>query len=76
MKIFILGVDGFIGHSLAHRILTTTDWEIVGLDRFQGRVSPLFDYANFSFRRSSPNPAGCPSYRRVAVDPACLNASD
>ncbi len=32
MKILILGVNGFIGNALTHRILTTTDWEVFGLD--------------------------------------------
>ena len=51
MKILILGIDGFIGHSLAHRILTTTDWHIVGLDRFGNRVKPLLDHPRFYFRQ-------------------------
>ena len=32
MKVLILGVNGFIGNALTHRILTTTDWEVYGLD--------------------------------------------
>ncbi|MCL2760787.1 MAG: bifunctional UDP-4-keto-pentose/UDP-xylose synthase [Desulfuromonadales bacterium] len=32
MKILILGVNGFIGNALTHRILNTTDWEVYGLD--------------------------------------------
>ena len=32
MKILILGVNGFIGNALTRRILTTTDWEVYGLD--------------------------------------------
>ncbi|MCX8023359.1 MAG: bifunctional UDP-4-keto-pentose/UDP-xylose synthase [Syntrophorhabdaceae bacterium] len=32
MKILILGVNGFIGNSLASRILTDTDWEVYGMD--------------------------------------------
>ena len=32
MKVLILGVNGFIGNALTHRILTTTDWEVFGLD--------------------------------------------
>lgn len=32
LKILILGVNGFIGSSLVERILTTTDWEIYGMD--------------------------------------------
>lgn len=32
MKILILGVNGFIGNSLAARILSDTDWEVYGMD--------------------------------------------
>jgi nucleoside-diphosphate-sugar epimerase len=32
MKVLILGVNGFIGNALTHRIITTTDWEVFGLD--------------------------------------------
>ncbi len=32
MKILILGVNGFIGNSLASRILQDTDWEVYGMD--------------------------------------------
>jgi len=32
LKVLILGVNGFIGNALTHRILTTTDWEVYGLD--------------------------------------------
>lgn len=32
MKILILGVNGFIGNSLAGRILQDTDWEVYGMD--------------------------------------------
>ena len=32
MKILILGVNGFIGNSLATRILQERDWEVYGMD--------------------------------------------
>ncbi|OPY69124.1 MAG: Bifunctional polymyxin resistance protein ArnA [Syntrophorhabdaceae bacterium PtaU1.Bin034] len=32
MRILILGVNGFIGNSLATRILENTDWEVYGMD--------------------------------------------
>lgn len=32
MKVLILGVNGFIGNALTHRILATTGWEVFGLD--------------------------------------------
>lgn len=51
MKIFITGVDGFIGHHLTQRILTTTDWQVVGLDIFGNRVKPLLKYPQFHFHQ-------------------------
>jgi UDP-4-amino-4-deoxy-L-arabinose formyltransferase/UDP-glucuronic acid dehydrogenase (UDP-4-keto-hexauronic acid decarboxylating) len=32
LRILILGVNGFIGNSLAGRILESTDWEVYGMD--------------------------------------------
>jgi nucleoside-diphosphate-sugar epimerase len=32
LKILILGINGFIGNSLAERILTSTDWDVYGMD--------------------------------------------
>ncbi len=32
LKVLILGVNGFIGNALTERFLTTTDWEVFGLD--------------------------------------------
>jgi nucleoside-diphosphate-sugar epimerase len=32
LKILILGINGFIGNSLASRILSQTDWEVYGMD--------------------------------------------
>lgn len=51
MKVFITGVDGFIGNSLARRILTTTDWQVIGLDIFQNRVQSLLEYPQFQFHQ-------------------------
>lgn len=32
MKVLILGINGFIGNSLAARILAETDWDVYGMD--------------------------------------------
>jgi nucleoside-diphosphate-sugar epimerase len=48
-KILILGVNGFIGHHLSKRILTTTDWEIHGMDMQSDRVADLLDDPRFHF---------------------------
>ncbi len=48
-KILILGVNGFIGHHLSHRILETTEWEVYGMDMQCDRVSELLDHDRFHF---------------------------
>jgi nucleoside-diphosphate-sugar epimerase len=30
-NVLILGVNGFIGHHLSNRILSTTDWRVFGM---------------------------------------------
>ena len=48
-KVLILGVNGFIGHHLSHRIIKTTDWEVYGMDMYQERVAELLDEPRFHF---------------------------
>ena len=44
-KVLITGGAGFIAHHIIYRILTTTDWEIVSLDRldYSGNLNRLAD---------------------------------
>ena len=49
MKVLILGVNGFIGHSLTARILKDTDWEVFGMDLGSDRVSEYLDHKRFRF---------------------------
>ncbi len=49
LKVLILGVNGFIGHHLTHRIIETTDWEVYGMDMQSGRVSPWMKHPRFHF---------------------------
>src|SRR3954471_18317970 len=49
MKILILGVNGFIGHHLSHRIMADTDWEVFGMDMQSDRVTDLLDEKRFRF---------------------------
>ncbi len=49
MKILILGVNGFIGNSLTHRILTTTDWEVFGMDMSRDKLEHSLDNPRFHF---------------------------
>ena len=49
MKILILGVNGFIGNSLAARILAETDWEIYGMDIRDDKLEGCLGHERFHF---------------------------
>jgi nucleoside-diphosphate-sugar epimerase len=49
MKVLILGVNGFIGNALTRRILTTTDWEVFGLDVGSDRITEFLSDRRFRF---------------------------
>lgn len=48
-KILILGVNGFIGHHLSKRILSTTDWQVYGMDMNTDRIDDLLGDPRFHF---------------------------
>jgi nucleoside-diphosphate-sugar epimerase len=48
-RILILGVNGFIGHHLSHRIIAGTDWEVYGMDMQTERISALLTQPRFHF---------------------------
>ena len=48
-KILILGVNGFIGHHLSHRILRETDWQVFGMDMQDDRIAELRGHTRFTF---------------------------
>ena len=50
-KILILGVNGFIGHHLARRILSATQWQITGMDIGSDKITPLLKNKNFIFQK-------------------------
>jgi len=49
MKIFILGVNGFIGSNLSEHVLRATDWEISGMDLHSDKLAGCFRNKRFSF---------------------------
>lgn len=49
MKIFILGVNGFMGHALVTRILKTTSWSVTGVDLVSTRLTDLLPHPRFNF---------------------------
>jgi nucleoside-diphosphate-sugar epimerase len=48
-KILILGVNGFVGSSLAEAILRQTDWEVYGLDVGDHKLNGCLDDPRFTF---------------------------
>ena len=49
MKVLILGINGFIGNALTKRILTTTDWEVYGLDMACDKLEHSLSHPRFHF---------------------------
>jgi nucleoside-diphosphate-sugar epimerase len=49
MKVLILGVNGFIGSHLVHRVLGETDWEVFGMDLSSDRLGTCLDSKRFRF---------------------------
>ncbi|KAK5997665.1 Bifunctional polymyxin resistance protein ArnA [Cladobotryum mycophilum] len=48
--LFILGINGFIGHHLCKRILETTDWKICGIDIESHRISKFLNCVAYKQR--------------------------
>lgn len=49
-SIFILGIDGFIGHHLLRCLLETTDWKIAGMDMSYRRIEQYVTSFKFKSR--------------------------
>lgn len=49
LKILILGVNGFIGSSLAEHILQKKDWHVVGMDLTNHKISGLLSHPRLHF---------------------------
>jgi nucleoside-diphosphate-sugar epimerase len=49
LKILILGINGFIGNSLASRILQDTDWEVYGMDIRDDKLDKCHGHRCFHF---------------------------
>jgi nucleoside-diphosphate-sugar epimerase len=49
MKVLILGVNGFIGSSLAWKIITSTDWDIYGMDMDTNKLNHVINHPRFHF---------------------------
>ncbi len=49
MKVLIVGVNGFIGNALTERILSSTNWEVYGMDLSSDRLEHSIDDPRFHF---------------------------
>jgi nucleoside-diphosphate-sugar epimerase len=49
VRILILGVNGFIGHSLTRRILADTNWQVFGMDIGDDRIAEHLGHPRFHF---------------------------
>lgn len=49
MRVLILGINGFIGNSLATRILNDTDWEVYGMDIRDDKLDRCHGHSRFHF---------------------------
>lgn len=50
-KIFILGINGFIGNMIAERLLKKGDYEVSGVDLRSFNIGRLLPYRNFHFKQ-------------------------
>ncbi len=50
-KILILGINGFIGSGLVERILTSTDWEIYGMDLGSHKIQEFLKNPRLHFHQ-------------------------
>ncbi len=51
MNVLILGVNGFIGHSLVRTILERTDWGVVGIDVATDKLAGSLSHSRFLFHK-------------------------
>lgn len=51
MKIFITGINGFIGTHLLRAILHKTDWQVQGFDLHDNNLDEFKDNPRFSMKR-------------------------
>lgn len=51
LKVLILGVNGFIGSTLSEKILSSTDWEIEGLDVNNHKLGDTLSHPRFHFKQ-------------------------
>ena len=51
LKVLILGINGFIGNSLAEQILRQKDWEVYGMDLTTDKLQTILDNSRLHFQK-------------------------
>lgn len=55
LKVLILGINGFIGSSLVEHCLSKTDWQLIGLDLTENKISDFLKHPRLSFKKGDMN---------------------
>ncbi len=55
LKVLILGINGFIGSSLVEHCLAKTDWQLVGLDLTENKISEFLKHPRLRFKKGDVN---------------------
>lgn len=55
LKVLILGINGFIGSSLVEHCLAKTDWQLIGLDVSENKISEFLNDPRLSFKKGDMN---------------------
>ncbi len=55
LKILILGINGFIGSSLLEQCLAKTDWQLIGLDLSENKISEFLKNPRLTFKKGDLN---------------------
>lgn len=55
LKVFILGINGFIGSHLLEHCLTKTEWDLIGLDLADNNISEFLQHPRLIFRKGDMN---------------------
>jgi len=53
LKVLILGINGFIGNSLAEQILKTKDWEVYGMDLQTDKIQGILSQPRLHFTQGN-----------------------
>ncbi len=55
LKVLILGINGFIGSSLLEHCLGKTDWQLIGLDLSENKISEFLKHPRLTFKKGDLN---------------------